>query len=84
MWTDSKQDYLVSDEMQNAPSKPGASVVGLGLMLQDVQRWCWGRFVEVIYDDGVLGFEVDLHEEKDQEHCSIHAAEEQEFLNEHN
>ena len=47
-----------------------------------LQRWYWGQFVEVEHDVEVLGVEVDLHEERGEEHCNIHAIGGREFRGE--
>ena len=44
----------------------------------DIQRWCWGRFVEVEHDGEVLELEVGLLREKGEEHCNIRAIGERE------
>ena len=48
-----------------------------------LQRWYLDQSVEVERDVEVPEVEVDLHEERGEEHCSIHAIEGQEFRGEH-
>ena len=79
----SKQDWLESGEMRTVPSKLEVVVVDWGWMRVGLQRWYWGQFVEVGRDVEVLGVEVDLHEERGEEHCNIHAIEGREFRGEH-
>ena len=64
----------MSDEKQSVPSRPEVTVVGWGSSQPDDQSECADRFVEVEDDCEVLGVEVDHHEEKGQEHCSIHVS----------
>ena len=73
----------MNDGTQSVPNKPEASVVGSGWRIQDGQKWCWGRFVEIRDDDEVRDFEVGHHEEKDQGYCSIPATEWPGFPNGH-
>ena len=72
----SKPDCLENGGRQTVPSKlevVDVVVVGWGWTSVGLRRWYWGQFVEVEHDVEVLELEVDLREERGEEHCNIHA-----------
>ena len=68
-----KPDCLENGGRQTVPSKLEVVVVGWGWTSVGLRRWYWGQFVEVEHDVEVLELEVDLREERGEEHCNIHA-----------